>query len=244
MSFQPCGANQTLECKPPKSTNSLCNHLKKAKRHGKVCPARTHAPQHLNEEAQPPVHRTAPDALEIRLVAHCAPALAGLKTANLFCVGACLAPALAQAIPLWNERLNPKGLRVRTLPARGRCTLVYVYRAHRLEADWQRPHVGAFLRRCGYGTLRAEQALDTLAARMRHTGGFPHEIGLFLGYPLEDVQGFIDHGGQHCKCVGCWKVYGDVQAAQRQFARFAKCKRVYLKHLLGGRTVQQLTVSA
>ena len=118
MSFQPCGANQALECKPPKPTNSLCNHLKKAKRHGKVCPARTHAPQHLNEEAQPPVHRTAPDALEIRLVAHCAPALAGLKTANLFCVGACLAPALAQAIPLWNERLNPKGLRVRTLPAR------------------------------------------------------------------------------------------------------------------------------
>ena len=38
---------------------------------------------------------------------------------------------------------------------------------------------------------------------------FPHEIGIFLGYPLADVAGFIRNKGRNCKCIGTWKVYGD-----------------------------------
>ena len=37
---------------------------------------------------------------------------------------------------------------------------------------------------------------------------FPHEIGVFLGYPLEDVVGFIRHRGKCFTCCGCWKSYG------------------------------------
>ena len=238
MSFQPCGADQTLKNNPPEPTNSLCSHLKEAKCHGMVCPVHTHACADTTIAAGLGL-----DALEVLLVAHCAPVLAGLKTANLLCVPACRERLLERAVQGWNERLNAKGLTVCTLPARGRCTLVYVYRRRRLEEDLARPGVGAFLYRHGYGSLCVGQALRTLAARMQKKG-FPHEIGLFLGYPLEDVQGFIDHRGQHCKCVGCWKVYGDVQAARRQFARFDKCRRVYLKCLQNGRSLQQLTVRA
>lgn len=49
------------------------------------------------------------------------------------------------------------------------------------------------------------------------TKDFPHEIGLFLGYPLEDVQGFIENRAEGYKCVGCWKVYGDEEYAKQEF---------------------------
>ena len=35
---------------------------------------------------------------------------------------------------------------------------------------------------------------------------FPHEMGLLLGYPVEDVKGFIRNGGENCLYIGYWKV--------------------------------------
>ena len=34
------------------------------------------------------------------------------------------------------------------------------------------------------------------------SGEFPHEVGLFLSYPPEDVKGFIDHRANDFKCAG------------------------------------------
>ena len=72
---------------------------------------------------------------------------------------------------------------------------------------------------------------------------FPHEIGLFLGYPLEDVQGFIENCGKNYRLCGCWKVYGDPQAALRCFARYEKCARVYLQCYQNGHSLSRLTVA-
>lgn len=56
-------------------------------------------------------------------------------------------------------------------------------------------------------------------------GGIPHEIGFFLGYPYEDVSGFIKYRGQACICLGAWKVYANARQAQRRFSRFKRCTR-------------------
>lgn len=57
--------------------------------------------------------------------------------------------------------------------------------------------------------------LDTLAGRIQNAGGeFPHEIGLFLGYPLGDVKGFIKH---KAKTASVW-------AAGRSIAMSARPK--------------------
>ena len=69
-------------------------------------------------------------------------------------------------------------------------------------------------------------------------------IGLFLGYPLGDVIGFIKNAGQNCKCVGCWKVYYNECEAIKAFARFKKCTNVYVRLWNQGRSVRQLTVAA
>ena len=43
-------------------------------------------------------------------------------------------------------------------------------------------------------------SLDEMIVRLKerffHKTEFPHEIGLFLGYPIEDVKGFRKFGGQ------------------------------------------------
>lgn len=55
---------------------------------------------------------------------------------------------------------------------------------------------------------------------------FPHEVGLVLGYPLEDVRGFMADGGRGAVVTGRWKVYGDVESACRRFDELerAECR--------------------
>lgn len=54
--------------------------------------------------------------------------------------------------------------------------------------------------------------------RLQRFEAFPHEIGLFLSYPPEDVRGFIEHKGHESKCEGCWKVYAVIYGAVKQAA--------------------------
>ncbi|MEI3013614.1 MAG: DUF3793 family protein [Ruthenibacterium lactatiformans] len=100
-----------------------------------------------------------------------------------------------------------------------------------------------FLQACGYPvSMGTGRLLDELSRRMRSAkaGGFPHEIGLFLGYPLEDVTGFIAAGGAEYRCSGCWKVYGDVEQAQHLFRRYAACRKRYLAMASSGLTLGEM----
>ena len=182
--------------------------------------------------------------LDRLLVEHCAPTLARLKTGSLFNCPFDRREILAEQLEAWNQALGPKGVELAVLRASGGCALVYGFRRGQLLRDLSAPGVAAFLRRCGYNCGTVDEVLAQLKCRVAAGPPFPHEIGLFLGYPLGDVEGFIRNRGRNCKCAGCWKVYCDEQAAQRQFAKFRKCRQVYLRLFLGGRSVVQLTVAA
>lgn len=86
------------------------------------------------------------------------------------------------------------------------------------------PRLGAVPGRRGAPSPLLDRLLTHLRSRFALTP-VPHEIGFFLGYPVEDVLGFIEHEGRDYRCLGCWKVYGDVRAAQRSFARYRRCAR-------------------
>ncbi|NLL36616.1 MAG: DUF3793 family protein [Fretibacterium sp.] len=71
--------------------------------------------------------------------------------------------------------------------------------------------------------------------RQRSPGeDFPHEVGLFLGYPPEDVEGFIRDGGTGNLAVGYWKVYGNVKKARRAFRAFRRAERKAARAMLAG----------
>ena len=187
---------------------------------------------------------------ETVMVEQCAPVLAGLKPAGLFRYETGDCADLARRVKNWNAQLNPKGLQVRVLKGcvRTHRYLVYVYRESKLCAVLADEKVQSFLRQEGYHlpTERADCTawLTQLSRRLCCSAEFPHEIGIFLGYPLHDVVGFIENRGQNFTCCGCWKAYGDPSAAQRHFAQLNKCTAVYLRLFRNGTPIQRLAVAA
>ena len=99
------------------------------------------------------------------------------------------------------------------------------------------------LREMGYRQEGVNICLAGLMKKLRENEDFPHEIGLFLGYPPEDVCGFIRNKGSGCKCVGCWKVYGDADKAQRTFDKYRKCTEICCTLAAKGYSIERMTVS-
>ena len=182
--------------------------------------------------------------LERYLIEHCAPTLASIKTANLFNVSYSSAKELKRHITKWDRQLSSKGVSITVLRQKNGCALLYVCRRQLVQKDLQQPGVAEFLSKYGYKENTIEYGLLRLQQKLKHQVAFPHEIGLFLGYPLGDVIGFIENSGQNCKCCGCWKVYCDQCGAEKLFYRFKKCREVYLRLFEQGKTVMQLTVAA
>lgn len=173
------------------------------------------------------------------IVRHCAPTLANLKTGSLFVCPITDRPSFFSSLRSLNELLVPKGLRALPLRIREYSALVYLYRPSRLKKDLEDPAAIKILQDHGYS--RYGKCLPRLIERVRASEEFPHEIGLFLGYPPEDVQGFLDH--RPCKCSGCWKVYGDENKAKKTFDLYKKCERVYCQQLARGIDIKRLTVA-
>lgn len=180
---------------------------------------------------------------EEQLIKHCSPTLAGIKTGNMFVSVYSDINEMRDDIRHWNNRLTKKGLRILPLRFQNNRALVYVFRPRKLICDLQDKTACRLLRQCGYGTKKPEHCIKHLMKRIDAYVEFPHEIGLFLGYPPEDVCGFIENKAQNCKCVGCWKVYGDVERAQRTFTKYKKCTDAYSFQYAKGRTIERLTIA-
>lgn len=177
------------------------------------------------------------------IIRHCAPTLAGLKTGSIFACPYETKAALLDSIRHLNTRLRCKGLRILPLRFTEKRALIYLYRPQKLSADLSDATASELLRQHGYCTGSCEKCVGQLAHKLRAQKDFPHEIGLFLGYPAEDVHGFIEQGPDCCKCSGCWKVYGDEAAAKKKFAQYKKCTRVYCDQWAKGKDIERLTVA-
>jgi len=94
----------------------------------------------------------------------------------------------------------------------------------RLEKYLEMPQVQKMLQEAGYGSGRLEDILPVFCERYETYAergkSFPHELGLLLGYPPEDVEGFIRHQGRNSLCTGYWKVYADKEGKQRLFEKY------------------------
>lgn len=95
--------------------------------------------------------------------------------------------------------------------------------------------------------IPAFRILEELSRRMKRyydgTGPFPHEVGVLLGYPAEDVEAYIRHDGKGCLLVGYWKVYHNPRRAARIFAAFDEARERTVREVLDGKELRQLCVS-
>ena len=146
----------------------------------------------------------------------------GCKPAALFMLRSEYAPALLSSF--LGRRFGLSILRKSE-----KCALVFVFERDGLEKTLQKRDALAVLQRWGYPQEASLLVLlDCLRSQFTRcdvqTDAFPHEIGLFLGYPVEDVLGFVQHKGKNCKFSGYWKVYGNVEHAKKCFRQYDACR--------------------
>ena len=184
--------------------------------------------------------------IERFLIEHCSATLASIKAANLCNMTFSSKEELEDQISYWSACLEPKGIRIFVIREHETRALVYVYREGLLQKELENPENAAFLKSYGYESTDVAYALNRLRNRVAECKeGFPHEIGVFLDYPLGDVIGFIENHGKNCLCSGVWKVYTNPEAAAGAVRKFSKCTRVYRRLFFGGqRNVEQLTVKS
>ena len=180
--------------------------------------------------------------LDCLLVQYCSPALAGIKNSNMFTACVHDRTCIERYLEYGNRRLNRKGVFLRCLRFRNNKAVILVYRRRNLENSLAKAEVRHFLEANGYETGKGiESCLSHLAQRMEKES-FPHEIGVFLGYPLADVKGFIENNGERFLLSKYWKVYSDEDNARTWFHKMDLVCAGYMRSYQSGNTIDRLTV--
>jgi hypothetical protein len=95
---------------------------------------------------------------------------------------------------------------------------ILFYQPSLVERCLRQTQIASFLRRRGYCIEKGIAYLLTeLAACFSQS--FPHEIGLLLGIPLKDVQGFMGLSACPLACRKYWCVYGNPRPSLQRMSR-------------------------
>ena len=181
------------------------------------------------------------EKLERLLANHCAPVLCRKKAANLVAAE----QELAAYLP---EVLEGSGISWKKLCSCRRYCHLLIYDKERLESYLKQKDHQMFLRTCGYREEELLGQLALLAERyegyQKKGGEFPHEIGLFLEYPLEDIEGFILHQGKDALECGYWKVYGNVDRAREIFRLYDRLRQTLTALVAAGFSLKESAAEA
>lgn len=164
-----------------------------------------------------------------------APMLTGLKAASLLSFHKSKFRDFAGLLAVYEPCFKCKGISIFKVSEGEDYVLLLFYRASALWRDLNRAKAKEILVQCGYrieDTL--QEKLNFLRMRMQIRKSFPHEIGLFLGYPAEDVAGFISHKGHDFCYSGYWKVYVHERETRALFDLYADCTKEFCDRLEHG----------
>ena len=176
------------------------------------------------------------------IVEHCAPTLSGVKVGNLVTQFYSSREELYDFIKTQDELLRPKGVRIVLMRVSETRALIYVYRQKQLARLLSRPCVQQFLSNFGYTDFSLDACLSLMRARLL-LNDFPHEIGVFLGYPLADIQAFIENKGANCPLTGYWKAYTNIDRAKLIFSLYRRCTANCCRRYENGTDILRLTAA-
>lgn len=171
------------------------------------------------------------EQVEMLLALHCAPLLHGLKVSNLVKL------TRNQSVALCHN-IKPSGLSIWFLDCEKDENQVLLYRKTEMQYMLHQIRVQEVLHQFGYAEFHVIPVLVHLSEEMRrYKAGereFPHELGVLLGYPIEDVLGFMENRGENYTYCGYWKVYGNIQQAKEQFAAYNKVREMAVLQVING----------
>lgn len=169
--------------------------------------------------------------LKNQLALQCAPLFMGLKSSNLLTLRSHGAAEVG-------ELFRGTDIKVQVICRAPQQTVLLLFREAELLAYLNTPVVKTAMARFGYRELALDVIFEKLCINyesyMRNRGNFPHELGLLLGYPVEDVLGFVENCGQNYLYCGYWKVYGNVAKAKEIFSQYLKAKEQMVRMVSSG----------
>lgn len=143
----------------------------------------------------------------LQLALQCAPVITGIKVSNLFIIDKNMVGELYDIIDgtdisaffLYEDEIKAN---------------ILLYRKNELQQYLLRKENQKFIRNLGYESVYIDELLPEFAVRFSFyqltQSEFPHEMGILLGYPVEDVEGFIINNGKNELYTGYWKVYDNL----------------------------------
>lgn len=178
--------------------------------------------------------------VETKMVLQCAPLIKGIKMANLLIVSSKDEEAVRVI-------LKKTGIIHYRLLRQDEKTTFLLFRKLQLATHLNDPDVQRILKANGYEDVSLGGILRTFQCRyqtyMERGEGFPHEMGLLLGYPVEDVVGFIEHKGKNYLYSGYWKVYENVASKMKLFEAYENAKEELIVLLANGHGIRSIIQS-
>lgn len=175
--------------------------------------------------------------LVCQLILQCSPFLKGLKPS-------CAITLEKKDYQKLYTLFDGTDVKYRILSERKGRFLVFFYWEKALERRLERWEARCFLRKFGYREEGLKQQLARLEVRVNRyfqaDRGFPHEIGVFLDYPLCDVQSFIRRKGKDCLFSGYWKVYHNPEEARSIFKTYDEARECAVREFFLGKNIQDI----
>lgn len=172
-----------------------------------------------------------------QLAFQCAPLLMGIKVSNIFIVS-------RQEEQKVKVLFRGSVISYEVLFKCDKRIIFLLYDKIQLQKHISEETQQCLMRQLGYTEHNLESIIKKLAQRyqcyMTFKEQFPHELGVLLGYPHEDVEAFIKYHGKGCLCSGYWKVYYDVQTAEKTFKSYDRAKQMVIKMVDQGMTIHEI----
>lgn len=177
------------------------------------------------------------ESLEVQLLLQCAPMIAGLKVSNLLIIDRKNEEDVRKII-------NKTKLSCVRLACMDKKTTMLIYHEQWLKEYLASEEVTNFLHILGYSGKGFYEVLHSVKKKyfcyMRKKEGFPHELGLLLGYPAEDVKGYMENKGRNYLCTGYWQVYANPTAKMHLFQKFELARERLIRAVFDGTEVCEL----
>lgn len=175
--------------------------------------------------------------IEIQIAFHCAPLIAGLKLSNLLMLP-------TEDLGRGTSLLKRAGISYFVVAVANGKAAVLLFDRYRLEAYLREEEVWQIFQDMGYRNHAMGKILYAFRQRYERyllwNQEFPHEMGLLLGYPVEDVKGFIRNEGENCLYIGYWKVYENPAEKMVLFRQFEKARDMLMGLLSSGVTIVEV----
>lgn len=175
-----------------------------------------------------------PAVFDIQFALQCAPLILGLRISLFLTVTDC-------QLKRMEDILKDRKISIYKISKNHGKMAVLLFYEKKMKEYFAEDSVCSLLDGLGYSAGNLSDNMNIFAKKyrefMQNKKPFPHEMGIFLGYPPEDVKGYLENKGNNFLCAGYWKVYENAQEKCRLFSQFDWARNVLVSLILQGNSL-------